>query len=98
MIPRVLFLSLALAGCLLAHHEPEWSRIGTDQVTGGKSAIAGFAEWRELSIRALKVDKRLPRKMEVKRGFNREANESSSTVDCGVICDISERDLEDRRK
>ena len=83
---RSLILALALASSLHAHHQPTWSTIEEGEADQAAAELPILKEWRELSRKALKAEKRQPRNTEADRQFNRKADESSSTVDCGLVC------------
>lgn len=94
MALHIFIAVIVLSTSLIAQHEPLWSAREINHVDQESSGIGVFKEWSELSHSAMKADQREPRKIKVERSFNKNANETSSSVDCGVICDFPEIGLQ----
>jgi hypothetical protein len=88
MTYRILIVIIALSASLTADSEPKWKAVDKKQMDQESKGFSVFKEWRELSRVALEADKKEPRKLGVEREFNKKANESSTTIDCGVVCDL----------
>lgn len=88
MTSRIVIVTLALATSILAQNEPKWRALEKGQLDQDSKGLSVFKEWRELSRIALEADKKEPRITKVEQSFNQKANESSSTVDCGVVCNL----------
>lgn len=85
---RILIILVALTTWLIAEHESKWSPVKRGAEPQAKTYHGIFKELRELSLVALRDDKQVPRKFEVVRNFKEKANESSSSIDCGVVCEL----------
>lgn len=84
----ILIVIFALAASLTADVRPQWNVVDKNQMDQEPKSSNIFKEWRELSRIALEADKKEQRGLEAARNFNENANESSTTVDCGVVCDL----------
>jgi hypothetical protein len=88
MTYRILIVIFALAASLIADVRPKWNAVDKNQMDKEPKSSSVFKEWREASRIAFEADKKEQRILGAAREFNKNANESSTTVDCGVVCDL----------
>jgi hypothetical protein len=88
MTYRILIVIFALSVSLIADGGPKWNAVDKNQMDQKPKGSSVFKEWRELSRVALEADKKEQRKLGAARKFNKNTNESSTTVDCGIVCDL----------